>query len=190
MSTIKPRGQIIRSEILKKAYVSLMEPQFEIAAWHPDDEANLPAEQVHFIIHWPLQMGGFPPMAIRFKSPDTLGFFIEELIHYRRLVWPDSHLVTGENGRIPILPIQEGAILRCEDCGRPYGDPGWIDCILPDDQWLMIHPEPSPRTGYPEGGILCGACMIKRAEKLPHAHAVRMCIDLGNGLIGGQGEKT
>lgn len=96
---IQPRGKIIRSNILKKAYISLTEPQFEIAAWHPDDKANLPAEQVHFIIHWPLQLAELPPMVIRFKSPDTLGFFIEELARYRREVWPNCEPVAGENER-------------------------------------------------------------------------------------------
>jgi hypothetical protein len=27
---------------------------------------------------------------MRFKSPDTLGFLIEELAKYRRTVWPDA----------------------------------------------------------------------------------------------------
>lgn len=93
---IKPRGKIIRGDAIKKAYLSMFEPQFEIAAWSPDGDAKLPPEQVHFLITWPAQMSDMPPMAIRFKSPDTIGFFIEELTKYRRLVWPDSEPVTGE----------------------------------------------------------------------------------------------
>ena len=93
---IKPRAEVKRSDILKKAYASLLEPQFEIAAWHPDGDALLSAQQVHFLIHWPAQLAELPPMAIRFKAPDTLGFFIEELTRYRRLVWPNSEPVAGE----------------------------------------------------------------------------------------------
>lgn len=94
--SIKPRGKIERSNAPKKGYLKLGEPQVEIAAWCPDDNAQMPPEQVHFIIHWPAPLVDLPPMAIRFKSPYTLGFFIEELIRYRRIVWPTSEKVTGE----------------------------------------------------------------------------------------------
>jgi len=93
---IKPRAKVERSNKPQRGYLSLVEPQFEIAAWCPDDQAKAAPEQVHFIVHWPAQLGKLPPLAIRFKSPDTLGFFIEELIKYRRTVWPDSEKVTGE----------------------------------------------------------------------------------------------
>jgi hypothetical protein len=94
---IKPRGKVERSTTPKLGYASLGEPQFEILAWCPDGKAQKPPEQVHFVMHWPAQLGDLlPPMAIRFKSPDTLGFFIEELIKYRRTVWPNSEPVTGE----------------------------------------------------------------------------------------------
>lgn len=59
----------------------------------------------------------------------------------------------------------------CEACRRPYGDPGWIDVTMPDDQWAMI----SGRSDG--GGILCGACMIERAARLPNRIAVRMRIE-------------
>jgi hypothetical protein len=93
---IEPRGNIERSNTPKKAYAKIGEPQFEITAWCRDDEAKLPPEQVHFIVHWPAQLADLPPLVIRFKSPDTIGFFIEELIKYRRLVWKDSKKVEGE----------------------------------------------------------------------------------------------
>lgn len=93
---IEPRGQVTRSNEPQKAYAKIGEPQFEIVAWCRDDEAKLPPEQVHFIIHWPARLRDLPPMAIRFKSPDTLGFFIEELTKYRREVWPDCAPVEGE----------------------------------------------------------------------------------------------
>ena len=93
---IEPRGKVERSSTPKKAYARIGEPQFEITAWCPDDEAKLPPEQVHFIVHWPETLSELPPLVIRFKSPDSIGFFIEELMKYRRTVWPDSQKVTGE----------------------------------------------------------------------------------------------
>jgi REP element-mobilizing transposase RayT len=63
--------------------------------YSPDDKAQMPPEQVHFIIHLPAQMQA-PPLVLRFKSPDTLGFFIEELAKYRREVWKDCEPVIGE----------------------------------------------------------------------------------------------
>jgi hypothetical protein len=93
---IQPKGQVVRSTTPKLAYARLGEPQFEICAWCPDDKAQLPPEQVHFLVHWPAQLSDLPPLAIRFKGPDTLGFFIEELVKYRREVWPDGEPVIGE----------------------------------------------------------------------------------------------
>ena len=93
---IKPRGMIKLRNVPHEAYLKIGEPQFEIAAWCPDEFALLPPEQVHFVIHWPAQMVDLPPLLLRFKSPDTLGFFIEELTRYRRIVWPNSEKVTGE----------------------------------------------------------------------------------------------
>lgn len=92
---IKPAGQVTRSTTPRLGYAVIGEPQFEIVAWCPDDEAKLPPEQVHFILHLPAVMNA-PPMVLRFKSPRTLGFFIEELIQYRRLVWQSADKVKGE----------------------------------------------------------------------------------------------
>jgi hypothetical protein len=89
---IKPKGSVERYTSPKPATLSF-EPQFEIAAWSPDSGGKLPPEQVHFIIHWPAGLNDLPPMAIRFKGPDTLGFFIEELNRYRNLVWPGAEAV-------------------------------------------------------------------------------------------------
>lgn len=93
---IKPRGVVTRSNDPKLGFERIGEPQFEILAWCPDTEAKMPPEQVHFVMHWPVGLEDLPPLAIRFKSPDTIGFFIEELIKYRRVVWPSSEPVTGE----------------------------------------------------------------------------------------------
>jgi len=94
---IKPKGKVIRSSAPKKGYLKIGEPQIEIAAWCRDDNAKLHPEQVHFIFHWPAQLADLPPLVMRFKGPDTLGFFIEELAKYRRMVWPECAPVTGES---------------------------------------------------------------------------------------------
>ena len=53
---------------------------------------------------------------------------------------------------------------KCEDCGILYKKFG-LDLMLPDGQWLMIHPE-----GL--GGILCASCMMIRAKRLRGATVV------------------
>ena len=55
--------------------------------------------------------------------------------------------------------------LKCLDCGALYREFP-LDMTVPDDQWLMIHPEG-------EGGILCASCIVRRAAKLPGIIAVR-----------------
>jgi hypothetical protein len=90
---MKPRGIVTRTNKPKSAYLKVGEPQIEIATWCPDEKAEQPPEQVHFIIHWPAQLSDLPPLVLRFKSPDTLGFFIEELNRYRNAVWPDAEKV-------------------------------------------------------------------------------------------------
>jgi hypothetical protein len=72
----------------------LDEPEIRIAAWCPDAEAKESPEQVHLINIIP-GLEEFP-LIMRFKSPDTLGFLIEELTKYRRDVWPDCEPVEGE----------------------------------------------------------------------------------------------
>ncbi len=62
-------------------------------------------------------------------------------------------------------------MLRCLDCGIPYSKLG-LDLVLPDEQWLMIHPEG-------EGGILCANCIVKRAEKIEGATVVLAKIEIG-----------
>jgi hypothetical protein len=57
----------------------------------------------------------------------------------------------------------------CDDCGLPYSEFG-IDTVLPNLQWLAIHPAG-------EGGLLCASCMVKRAAKLPGIIAARMVFE-------------
>jgi hypothetical protein len=94
---INPRGTVTRSTTPKKGFAKIGEPQIEIAAWCPDENAALPPEQVHFIIYWPVKMADLPPLVLRFKGPDTIGFFIEELARYRKTVWPAAEPVVLEH---------------------------------------------------------------------------------------------
>jgi hypothetical protein len=72
------------------------------------------------------------------------------------------------SGQAPPQAAPEAAC--CEDCRRPYGGPDWIDVTVSNDQWAML-------AGRSDGGgLLCGACMVRRAAKLPGAVAVRMQI--------------
>jgi hypothetical protein len=61
--------------------------------------------------------------------------------------------------------------LRCSDCRLPYSEFP-LDTTLPDEQWLRIN------EGNP-GGVLCAACIVRRASRLPGAAAVRARIAFG-----------
>jgi len=91
--TIKPQGNIERYNKPRPGTMYAIEPVIEIASWCRDKEAKLPPEQLHLIMHVDFLEH---PILARFKSPDTLGFMIEELTRYRREIWPDSDLITGE----------------------------------------------------------------------------------------------
>jgi len=96
---VEPKGKVTRSTTPHAATLSpLGEPEITIAAWCPDSEAKLPPEQVHLVNIIP----GLEdyPIIMRFKSPDTLGFLIEELTKYRREVWPDAEPITGEEKNV------------------------------------------------------------------------------------------
>jgi hypothetical protein len=47
----------------------------------------------------------------------------------------------------------------CGDCGLPY-EQFPLDVVLPDADWLAIHPEG-------DGGLLCAGCIARRAAALP-----------------------
>lgn len=95
---VDPKGKVSRYSDPKKAYARIGEPQIEIASWCPDDKAEKRPEQVHFIVHWPVGVN-LPPLVIRFKSPSTIGFFIEEMHRYRKHVWPNAELTYLEKDR-------------------------------------------------------------------------------------------
>lgn len=92
---IQPKGTFERYVGYKPGLTAFYEvEQTEIAAWSPGKpEEKLPATHVYFVQKikgWDTQV------VLRFKGPDTLGFIIEELIKYRREVWPESEKVQGE----------------------------------------------------------------------------------------------
>ena len=66
--------------------------QISVREWHPDPEGKLPAEDVHFVI----VLNEETQLGLRFKSPETLGFFIEELIARRKRVWADAEPINPD----------------------------------------------------------------------------------------------
>jgi hypothetical protein len=52
--------------------------------------------------------------------------------------------------------MAEGLVSGCHDCGRPYGEQGFEDFLVPHDVWRRISP-----TGD-EGGLLCACCIVAR----------------------------
>jgi hypothetical protein len=70
----------------------------------------------------------------------------------------------SEEGEMSTSDIQARGL----DCGKPYGEFG-LDMVLPDEQWEMIHPD--------KNGLLCAACIVKRASKLSMAIVVKAIIE-------------
>lgn len=82
----KARGNTERRNGPRPGYVKIGEPTIEIGAWSPRNDGKDPT-QVHFV----MKLNGLDtPLVLRYKSPDSLGFFIEELARYRKMVWPDA----------------------------------------------------------------------------------------------------
>ena len=91
----KPKGMTVdvrKGPMSANAAVREIE-EVKILAWCPDSQAKAQPEQVHLQIK--LKRSQLA-QSLRFKSPQTLGFFIEELAEYRRFVWPDCEPVIGE----------------------------------------------------------------------------------------------
>ncbi|MCG9133158.1 hypothetical protein J5I95_15885 [Candidatus Poribacteria bacterium] len=90
---IKPRAEVSRfSDISGVNILDVPLEYISIREWHPDDNAEQPPEEVHVI----LPFDNVVELGIRFKSPDTLGFIIEELIAYRKSVWQDADPVNPD----------------------------------------------------------------------------------------------
>jgi len=68
---------------------------------------------------------------------------IAKIERLQRLATPDPERVTG---------------LKCEDCRRPYGKPGFPDLVIPNADWKRIS------TTQDEGGLLCPSCICARLE--------------------------
>jgi hypothetical protein len=47
----------------------------------------------------------------------------------------------------------------CADCGRPYGDDGFHDLVIPNWVWRRISPSKN------DGGLLCACCISARLTK-------------------------
>lgn len=89
---ITPDANVTRSKGAQEVHIlDIPLEEVGIRTWHPDREGEKPAEQVHLI--FPV---GETEMGIRFSRAETLGFIIEELIAYRRLVWPDAEPVNPD----------------------------------------------------------------------------------------------
>lgn len=90
---IEPRAEVERHTTVTQVSVhDIPLEKISIREWHPDVEAKLPAEHVHFII----VLDDETELAVRFKSPDTLVFLIEELIAYRKKVWQDAEPINPD----------------------------------------------------------------------------------------------
>jgi hypothetical protein len=90
---VKPKGKVTYGGFAPGLIEFLEIDELQIVSWCRDEKAQLPPEQVHLIQKIKdLDI----PLVMRFKSPDTLGFLIEELARYRREVWPEAECVIGE----------------------------------------------------------------------------------------------
>ncbi len=85
---VQPKGKVIRHDAPRPGLLQVLEVEsLETAVWCPDEQAQQPPEQVHLI----LRVKGLDyPFIVRFLGPDTLGFFLEEMSRYRRIVWPNA----------------------------------------------------------------------------------------------------
>jgi hypothetical protein len=100
---VKPRGKIRRGNYPQPGLIQALEiDEIKIATWCPDERAEVLPEQVHLILR--IKHLEYP-FLVRFKSPDTLGFLIEEMIRYRREVWPDAEPLKFEGLLEPLREV-------------------------------------------------------------------------------------
>lgn len=65
----------------------------------------MPPEQVHLSF----EVEDFPAeVLLRFKGPQVIGFMIEELARYRKIVWPDAPPIDLSNLDLDEQPEEEG----------------------------------------------------------------------------------
>ena len=93
---VKPHTSMevsVRKGPMKPDAVQREIEEIGIYAWCPDSQAKAPYEQVHLTLK--LARSALAHV-MRFTGPKTLGFFIEELAKYRRIVWPNCEPILGE----------------------------------------------------------------------------------------------
>lgn len=118
---VKPRGTVKHGGF-KPGLIQFGEiEELNIAAWCSDEEAQEPPTQVHLII----TIEGLKeiPLVVRFHSPDTLGFIIEQLARYRHEVWPNAEPLEIGLAKSPEIDKLAGFILAhfADEIGA--GDP-------------------------------------------------------------------
>jgi hypothetical protein len=121
-----------------------------------------------------MQMYDFPKYPPEIQAVLTAAKNLAARVEYLESWYPEARtlfaVVSNLNEMEEKMAEKPTDKLYCADCGELYGEN--LDVTLPDDQWLMIHPDG-------ESGILCGGCMVKRANKLPGIIAIRMRFDFG-----------
>ena len=55
-----------------------------------------------------------------------------------------------------------------------------LDVVLPRSQWLTILPE--------DNGLLCAACIVKRAAKVPRCTVVHAILEISSGTASPEGD--
>jgi len=126
-----PNAKITRTSEPKSAtFATYVMDAISIVEYHPDDKAQDPATQVHVLMR--IKDYDEAVFALRFKKPEILGFFIEELIAFRKHVWADAESVNPDvvitddqfssndlldNLEEEVTILSEG-YYRCSDCNR------------------------------------------------------------------------
>ena len=122
---IAPKNmEVTRTNKVRKAGgVNLIE-ELHIETYSEDPHYQEPPTQVHIN----LELIGGETFAMRFKGPDTLGWLIEELIAYRKHVWPDAEGINPDptvDFQKPSEPLKLEEIFiapdghyRCTSCNR------------------------------------------------------------------------
>ena len=75
--------------------------EFRVAEFIPHNETE--THELHLL----LKVKEFKsPIVARFRTPDTIGFLIEELIAYRQKIWPESQMP---------FPIDESCLAEIDE---------------------------------------------------------------------------
>jgi len=123
------------------------------------------ANKEHELIHWDdyrckncgLEVGYWPGNPICVPPADPL-----ENLELHAPTFADAE--TQDEFQVsmnPAAPVatEETAQVKCLYCGQDYSKQP-LDVVLSKEQWLLLNPD--------DGGVLCAACIVKRAAELPH----------------------